>query len=461
LSGGRWRRGAAVALLVAACYANTLANDFVWDDRLTAIVPASPATIVFARTGPYYRPVTMLSFALDRLVWGARPAGFHLTNMVAHGGTAFLVGELATALGHGEGAALAAALVFAAHPVQTDAVSYVSGRTDLLCALFLVAALLVWRRARAVANGAALATGVLVLLALGAKETAIAAPLVLLLPGAHPDERPPRPLVPLGVAALWTVAWLATGPPNVGAAGLVGRLPAMLASALEYVRLVLWPRDLHLERFVAVQGWSAGAVAAMVAATAALATALVWTARRVPGGLLLFAFAAATYLPASGVVPVYPAIADRALFAAEHFLYVPLAGLVPLAVGIVAPHVSARAGAAIVGALLAVWMPRTIVRNREWRDEETLFRQTLRYDPPAARVWYDLGNLRLAAGDPVEAERLYRAAVARAPRDAAAHLNLGIALGRQGRSSEAAAEYEAAIEIDPRLVEAFRRPVSP
>jgi len=172
---------------------------------------------------------------------------------------------------------------------------------------------------------------------------------------------------------------------------------------------------------------------------------------------VLLALAVLAWLPTSGLVPVYPAIADRWLFAAEHFLYVPLCGLVPLGAAFVGERLPARAGAGLAAALLAVWVPLTVIRNRDWRDEETLFRQTLRWEPPAARVWYDLGNVRLAAGDPVEAERLYREAAARAPRDGAVRLNLGIALQRQGRRDEAAAEYAEALRLDPRLGDAFRR----
>jgi Flp pilus assembly protein TadD len=71
-------------------------------------------------------------------------------------------------------------------------------------------------------------------------------------------------------------------------------------------------------------------------------------------------------------------------------------------------------------------------------------------------VWFNLGNLRLAAGDLGEAERLFGAAVARAPHDAAVRLNLGITLQRQGRFTEAEEHYQAAIRLDPQQREAYR-----
>jgi hypothetical protein len=241
--------------------------------------------------------------------------------------------------------------------------------------------------------------------------------------------------------------------------GLAGRLPAIGVSALAYLHLVLWPADLHLERFTSVPGWSAAAALGAWGAFALVAFGLCLAARRVRGGWLLLALTVLSYLPASGVVPVYPKIAARAVFTPEHFLYLPLLGLTPLLTGLVAgwwPGRASRAAAVAVGLVLAAWSAVVVDRNRDWRDEEALFRQTIAHQPPTARVWYNLGNLALAAGRLDEAIRLYEAALAREPRDGAAHLNLAIALQRQRRDGEAEAHYRQAIASDPALREAYR-----
>ena len=439
-----------------ALYANALRNDLVWDDRLTALhAAAHPAAALTERTGSYYRPLVMLSFALDARLWGGAAAGFHFTNVACHVAVAALVGTLAAAVRLGAGPALASALVFVAHPVQTEAVTYVSGRTDVLCALFVLLGLLAWRRAGTATDRYAFAATGAFAAALFCKEAAVAVPLALWLPGAHPGDRPPRPVLPLGVTMLCLAAWAVVGGPLVHASGLAGRLPAIADAAVGLARVLVWPVDLHLERFVPVHGWSPShAVLAC-----ALGLVLVVRARRVPAGAFFLALAVLAYAPVSGVVPVYPAIADRALFTAEHFLYLPLVGLVPLLVGGIArtwPVGAARLGPAVLVGLLLAWGAIVVDRNRDWRDEETIYRHTLRWNPPAARVWYNTGNLALAAGRLDEAERSYRAALAREPHDAAAHLNLGITLQRAGRRAEAAEEYRAAAAADPRLFEASR-----
>jgi hypothetical protein len=128
--------------------------------------------------------------------------------------------------------------------VQTEAVSYVSGRTDVLCALFVLAALLAWRRARRPADGWAVTTAGLVIAALGCKEAAVLVPLVLLFPGASPLEHPPRPWLPIAAALAWAIGWSITATQGTALSGLGARLPAVAATAVDYARPP-WPSDLH------------------------------------------------------------------------------------------------------------------------------------------------------------------------------------------------------------------------
>ena len=450
--------GRAVGLIAlgGALWANALGHDLVWDDRLLALEPTDPWTMVARRTGAYYRPVVLASYALDRALAGGAPLAFHATNVVLHVAVAWLVFRLATAVGLAAGPAFAGAALFLAHPVQTEAVTYVSGRTDVLGALGALGGLLLWRRARHAADRWATAAAAAVLAGLLAKEAVVAVPLVLLLPAAHPGPRRPRPILPIAAALAWLLAWTASGGPGVRLEGLAARLPAIAGGALTLARVLVWPSDLHLERFTAVPGWTPLAAAGAFAGVAALLAVLGLAARRVPGGALLLALAVLAYLPVSGLVPVYPAVADRVLFTAEHFLYLPLAGLAPLVAGAVARHLPGRAGVAAAVACVASCGAVTVDRNRDWRDEETIFRHTLAYDPPSARVWYDLGNAALAAGRLTEAVRLYDAAVAREPHDAAAWLNLGIARQRLGDGRAAEAAYRAALAADPHRAEAYR-----
>src|SRR6185369_6592824 len=123
-----------------------------------------------------------------------------------------------------------------------------------------------------------------------------------LVPGAHPEPRPPRPLLPIAVAGAWLIAWSALGEPGVSLAGFAARIPAIGVAALTYARLLVWPVGLHLERFTAVPGWSTASALTAWALAIGILAALVWAAGRVRDGWLPLALAALAYLPVSGVV---------------------------------------------------------------------------------------------------------------------------------------------------------------
>ena len=173
--------------VVASLYGASLQNGFVWDDhqiiaqnpnltdiRLMPQMLISEDTFPGLTTG-YYRPITYLSFFIDWSIWGDRPFGFTLTNILLHLLTSIALYRLARLLCSDARPALYAALIFAAHPVAAEAVNFhAGGRNTLLCTFFMVLAFashLEDRRALAL-----LCFG----FALLAKEFALLLPLVLL-----------------------------------------------------------------------------------------------------------------------------------------------------------------------------------------------------------------------------------------------------------------------------------------
>ena len=148
-----------------------------------------------------FRPVVNISYALDRRLWGYQPFGYHLTSVLLHAANAVLLflfllralrdSDAASGAAGGRAsreswAAFAGAALFAVHPIQSESAGYISSRSELLCGLFLLSALLLARAAlpragdavpslarRAVAGVAAAACGVLALLS---KEVAASLP---------------------------------------------------------------------------------------------------------------------------------------------------------------------------------------------------------------------------------------------------------------------------------------------
>ncbi|HEV3138913.1 MAG TPA: hypothetical protein VGY57_00285, partial [Vicinamibacterales bacterium] len=138
-----------LALFAALVYVNTLGSPFVYDDYPTMMGNASsaPAGDLHAIvTGDPARPMVSISYAFDRAVWGPGPFGFHLTSILLHVVNVVLFWQLAWSLTRNVRIAAAAASLFAVHPMMTEAVGHVSGRSEVLGATWLLAAL--WSAAR-------------------------------------------------------------------------------------------------------------------------------------------------------------------------------------------------------------------------------------------------------------------------------------------------------------------------
>jgi tetratricopeptide (TPR) repeat protein len=201
----RWSNWLALLMALAAMlpYLGTLRADFVWDDDLLVVDNATyrdpglfwssfTRNLIFSPN--YYRPLGLLTFFADFQLYGFRPWGYHLTNVLLHAGASALAYLLLRRLLRGRSMwwPAALALLFAWHPVHVEAVSFVAGRFDLLStALYLLALLLglsaveglgvgAWEvKTRASRWGLAAGTGLAFVLAMTAKEMAATFPLVL------------------------------------------------------------------------------------------------------------------------------------------------------------------------------------------------------------------------------------------------------------------------------------------
>ncbi len=177
---------------------------------------------IVAMPGTYYRPVVILSYMFDRTLYSGwlGTGGYHLSNVIFHVFTTFFVWLLARRMlcrsQYSDVGALAAAAIFAVHPIHVETVSWISGRSDLLATLFIVPSVIAALRWRDHGSVWSLALGALsYLLALMSKEVAYAT--LLLVPASFllmPDPGTPVS-APKGTgtkrAAQGAFTWVATG----------------------------------------------------------------------------------------------------------------------------------------------------------------------------------------------------------------------------------------------------------
>lgn len=431
-----------IATVAVAVFAGSLGAGFVWDDwfliaenpRLQS-VDHLPALFVedyvfVPETNlayGYYRPLTSLSFAADAAIWGVRPRGFHLTNLLLHALASLAAALLATRLGLGRGAAFACGLLFAVHPIHTESVVWISGRTDVLAFVLAGASLLAHLAARDTGRGDARRRGLraasllLFGLALLAKEMAAVLPLWLLcleVGRAAPDPgrargRPRwRAALPhFVVLALYLALRLLVldlpgpGRPEAHSASLA--LATAAPTVVRYLGRLAWPSDLSAYlRNPYVEGWLDPRNLGALVLLALLGGAILALARRRPQAARLGAMLAVSFLPILNL-PRIAGPADMGAPMADRFAYFPSFPFLALAAlaaetAVAAAHRPRRA-AVLAGLALLVLAglggAACAQQAEAWRDDETLFSRETTRTPDAPLLWTQLARARLRAGD--------------------------------------------------------------
>ena len=186
---------ALIILLGFTVYANSLKGGFIWDDaalvRDNAFIKdwskAGHLLVENIGSGAFtefssYRPLQMLSYSLDYSVWKLDVFGYHLTNILLHLLSALLVYWLISLLFSKPSLSFLTSILFVAHPVHTEAVSYISGRSDTLCAIFMLLCLVYYIKEGSLGNGmVSLLIPLTYVLALLSKEYALITPALLLV----------------------------------------------------------------------------------------------------------------------------------------------------------------------------------------------------------------------------------------------------------------------------------------
>lgn len=182
-------------ILVMISYVNALNCGFVWDDWnqivynpfVTSIknaplifTTANHATFPHQLSAVYYRPLQVLTYITDYVIWKLRPAGFHLTNILLHYLVSLLLFVLLCHVSRKKLLALFVSCLFAVHPLNTSAVSYIAGRAEMLVTICMCASFILWIKSGPHFNRPYAGSLVFYILALFSKESAIVFPLILL-----------------------------------------------------------------------------------------------------------------------------------------------------------------------------------------------------------------------------------------------------------------------------------------
>lgn len=427
------------AVLVATCIGLWPALDggFVYDDRV--LVLQNPLirdlaglrqalgsaywdflTPETAQRLGYWRPLTSAALFVGHALGDGAPWGFHAVSLCVHLGAVAAAFALARRLLESAPWAALCAALFALHPVQVEAVAWISSVNDPLYGLFVLLALgahLAWRERGA--RGVPLVAALAFALALSAKENAVAfLPLVLALelalgaPGAA-RARLRAAGAYLVVVALYTAARVAVfGDPGAGVTRVVTDLALSTSRAISlrvellggFLGLLLWPADLSLFREIRpeIPAFDARLVGAGVL-SALWVVAMLGAWRRGARRLAL-----ALAVPIAGVLPALVRMESLGRFVlSDRFLYVAVFG-VGLALALLARRLPRAVGAALGALVIAAAGFAARARCHVWHDELSLFTATVEASPRSVYAHWGLGRVLLErfqeSGDPHQVE---------------------------------------------------------
>lgn len=486
---------AAVILLAAGliAYANSFSGAFVFDDiggivdnphvrRLWPLIFTLQAPPDAPSAG---RPVIAYSLALNYFFGALNPWGYHLFSVVMHWINACLLCAILRrtfsiqrfsqkAKDASAGLALSITLVWLAHPLLTESVTYVSQRTELVVSFFILAALYCAIRAAFSARYKIWRATAVACCFLGtlSKEVMAAAPLIIFaydavfLSSSWRKALKPKPVFYTSLALTWIpLAWIiATNPRPLTVSVDSARWLTPLDYArtqcgiiLHYLRLAVWPNPLTLDytNWPVSQTWAAALP--HLATIAGLIAVTLWALCRQPGLGFAGAWFFLILFPSSGVVPIVGELA------AERRMYLPLAAVVALAVlavwkaarYLLSGEVLRRWAYRIMVAVCVIFFAqRSALRNKDYVTEVVLWQKTVAQQPESSFAHASLCAALLAEDREVPAFQECAQALALDPRRAEAHLNLGLLKSKQGQSEEAVAHYGEILRMNPRYVKA-------
>ena len=458
-----------LVVLTFLVFANGLHGAFVFDDMESVI---QNKTITNVRTigdvlhaGTGSRELLISTYALNYLLGGADTFGYHLVNILLHMMCVllvyFIIRELTEGMPSSAMLAFWGAAVFSVHTLLTGAVSYVSGRSSILCGLFYFAAILCFLKTSRDKRYFIL-TAVFAFLAWETKQEAITLPIALAgLAFLRSDKRDWRVIAVLSAIPLVGVFLMRDQLQRLystvtGNAGLVnGGFEAVLPAGM-YFRTYLtavvgyilprfaFPVSLSIDPYVRpVEHWYSVEFLFVVAVFGAIAWIFVRYGLRDrllgSGMALLFLSPLTAYV----VIPLSDIVQ-------EHRAYIPALGAVTLFV-----WVFRRVHWAVPVAIVVVFSFLTIGRNSVWNDELSLWKDAAEKAPTKPRAHFNLGASYQKAGRAADAIREYRLALEIKPDIYAAYSNMSALLVDNGQFDEAEKSLLKVTSLAPNYTDGF------
>jgi tetratricopeptide (TPR) repeat protein len=460
-----------IAALGFLVYGNSLRGQFVWDDDVlikdnVTIKQTSNIGRVWTqnieagagRMTNSYRPVVILTFMVNYALGQLSPVGYHVANILFHVLAGWALYWFIHLLFQNVTLAFLTSIFFIVHPVHTEAVSYISGRSDPLALFFLLIAFIYYvKQKESLRPSYCFAMASAYALGLFARESTLILPVLLIFYHRVFEKKFVfrKFSVILGVTVFYLVLRVGLSgvlPGAVVTTTFLQRTPGFFAAVTDYIRLLVVPLGLHMEYGMPIFSWTAPKVIVGFVFVCFCLLSI-----RYPRAPKLVRFAVGwfflTLLPVANIFPVNA-------YMAEHWLYLPSIGFFFLLARWISSCLEAGPGRSAVMAaavaLLAFYGALTIRQNVTWNDPLRFYERTLQFNSTSSRVLTNLGTVYQSRGEDAKAISLYKKAIEINPKtEVRAYNNLGLIYENAGKSEEAIAWFKKAVALNSALPEVY------
>jgi len=465
-------------------YVSSFENGFIWDDEYLILLNPQIKSFSNIRSvfttyvgygsgnvNIFYRPLQELSNMIDYFLWAEDPIGYHLTNAILHSLTAAVLFLFIFYITNNIFVSFFSGILFGVHPINTEAVTYIAGRADSLYSLFFLSALVFYVR---FCNSVALSKKnvklyllslIFFAFALLSKELSIILPLILiiylyiLLEGRIITKKFNFLvktclgyiilLIPYAALRTNAVGSVKLAPSIFAEVPLFCRIITFFKTVLVYLGLLLFPHGLHMERRIRV-AYSLNesfAFFAFLTVTAILFCGFWMLKKNRTVSFFIFWFFI-TLLPVSNIVPINSLIAEHWVYMAQAgFFVIIFLCLYDIYKRFLISKALKISAVALLCTIVFFYMQATIERNKDWKDEITFFKATLKYHPNNSKLHLNLGNTYSEKGMREEALAEYHEAAKLRKDFHTAYGNIGSIYIEEGNLVKAKENLTKAIDI--------------
>jgi len=451
-----------LALLVLAAYANSFGNGFVSDDiaGFAKNENVGKFSTVFASPLHFSLPGFFQFFAFH--IGGMHPFTFRAINIFFHLGCVFLI-YILLSLSMNKRIAVIAAALFAVHPILIESVAWISGSPYSISAFFFLLSFLFYLFSESDKKYFRYSI-LFFVLSIFASEKAMALFLVFALyefsfGSLKHNWKKVMPFFSIGIfLAILYVSKIGSRVSGVETmsyqqgGGMYNPLVQIPVAIGTYLKLIFWPAKLTL--YQTEMAFTQGQYVAFVLILLAFLGAVVWSWRKNKNIFFWLVFFVITLLPTLTPFKISWIVAER-------YVYLGTLGIIVVVALLFDKLLKLNENAKMVGyfalvVIIATLSVRTIIRNKDWKSEDTLWIATAQVAPSGQQIHNNLGDVYARQGDMQRAIQEFKMAIEINPNYADAYHNLANTYQQMGQLDLAVENYQKALSINPNLWQSYQ-----